>query len=92
MRQVTPTLRPQREIVIDWGGLPAWYLPNYWSDKTLKLTGPMLVNGLHAAQNAVSHLKVLTKALLEKNVPISVKYEHGCKRISLSRRWRTLLT
>jgi|SRR5271168_1153034 len=32
----------RRETVIDWGGLPAWYLPNYWGNKTLKVVGQRL--------------------------------------------------
>jgi hypothetical protein len=67
----------RRETVIDWGGLPAWYLPNYWDEKTLKVAGPVLVNGLHAAMDAVHHLQALAKEFSAKNVPFSVTYQHG---------------
>jgi hypothetical protein len=67
----------RRGTVIDWGGLPAWYLPNYWDDKTLKLTGPTLVNGLHSAQDAVHHLRALAIEFKSKGIPFSVNYAHG---------------
>jgi len=67
----------RRKTVIDWGGLPAWYLPNYWDAKTLKLTGPTLVNGLHSAQDAVYHLQALAIEFRNKGIPLSVKYAHG---------------
>jgi hypothetical protein len=66
----------RRETVIDWGGLPVWYLPNYWGE-TLKVAGPVLVNGLHAALDAVYHLQALAKEFREKGVPFSVQYKHG---------------
>jgi Putative abortive phage resistance protein AbiGi, antitoxin len=67
----------RRETVIDWGGLPAWYLPNYWGNESLKVAGPVLVNGLHAAMDAVHHLQVLAKEFNTKGVPFSVSYQHG---------------
>jgi len=67
----------RRETVIDWGGLPAWYLPNYWDDKSLKVVGPALVNSLHGAMDAVRHLQALAKEFNAKGVPFSVRYQHG---------------
>jgi hypothetical protein len=66
-----------RQTIIDWGGLPAWYLPNYWNSKTLKVVGPVLVNALHAAMNAVDQLRALAAEFSAKNVPLSVTYQHG---------------
>jgi Putative abortive phage resistance protein AbiGi, antitoxin len=66
----------RRETVIDWGGLPAWYLPNYWGE-TLKVVGPVLVNGLHAAMDAAGQFEALAKELIAKDVPLSVMYQHG---------------
>jgi hypothetical protein len=67
----------RRETIIDWGGLPAWYLPNYWGDKSLKIAGPVLANGLHAAMDAAQHLQVLATEFKAKGVPLSVVYKHG---------------
>jgi hypothetical protein len=67
----------RRETVIDWGGLPAWYLPNYWSDQSLKVAGSVLVNGLHAAMDTVNHFRALAIEFKTKGVPISVAYQHG---------------
>jgi hypothetical protein len=67
----------RRETIIDWGGLPAWYLPNYWGDKTLKVAGPVLVNGLHAAMDAAHHLQALAAEFKAKGVPFTVTYKHG---------------
>jgi hypothetical protein len=67
----------RRETIIDWGGLPAWYLPNYWGDKSLKIAGPVLVNGLHAAMDAAQHLQVLAAEFKAKGVPFTVTYRHG---------------
>ena len=67
----------RRETIIDWGGLPAWYLPNYWGDKTLKVAGPILVNGLHAAMDAAEHLRVLAVEFEAKGVPFTLTYKHG---------------
>ena len=67
----------RRETIIDWGGLPAWYLPNYWGNKTLKIAGPVLVNGLHAAMDAAEHLRVLAVEFEAKGVPFTVTYKHG---------------
>jgi hypothetical protein len=67
----------RRETIVDWGGLPAWYLPNYWGDKTLKVAGPVLVNGLHAAMDAAEHLRVLAVEFGAKGVPFTVTYKHG---------------
>jgi hypothetical protein len=67
----------RRETIIDWGGLPAWYLPNYWGNKTLKVAGPVLVNGLHAAMDATQHLQVLAAEFNAKGIPLTVTYKHG---------------
>jgi hypothetical protein len=67
----------RRETVIDWGGLPVWYVQNYWSDKTLKCVGPSLVNGLHAAKDAAQHLQVLAAAFKTSGIPFTVNYQHG---------------
>ncbi len=67
----------RRETIIEWGGLPAWYLPNYWSDKTLKGVGPVLVNGLHAAKVAAEQLQVLAAEFGAKGIPLAITYEHG---------------
>jgi hypothetical protein len=67
----------KRETIIDWGGLPAWYLPNYWSDITLKIAGGVLVNSLHAAMHAADHLRAITEELAKQNIPVTVNYSHG---------------
>lgn len=56
----------------DWGGLPAWYLPNYWGVGTLKVAGPTLVNSLHAAMDAADHIRAI-----DQIVPVKVQYAHG---------------
>jgi Putative abortive phage resistance protein AbiGi, antitoxin len=67
----------RREVVIEWGGLPAWYLPNYWSTDSLKVVGPVLVNALHAAMVSVDHLRAMAAEFAAKGVPLTIKYEHG---------------
>ena len=67
----------RRETVIDWGGLPAWYLSNYWDNKSLKVVGSALVNSLHGAKDAVCQLQALAKEFNAKGVPFSVTYQHG---------------
>ena len=66
-----------RETIINWGGLPAWYLPNYWHDDSLKVVGPALVNSLHAAMDAARQYQAIARELLSKGVPITVQYVHG---------------
>jgi hypothetical protein len=46
-------------------------------NKTLKVAGPVLVNGLHAAMDAAQHLRVLAAELKAKGVPFTVTYKHG---------------
>jgi hypothetical protein len=67
----------RRETVIDWGGLPAWYLPNYWSDKTLKCVGPVLVNSLHAGIDAVRNLQAFAREFVAKKIPLTVVNTEG---------------
>jgi hypothetical protein len=42
-----------RETIVNWGGCPAWYLPNHFSDAGLKSAGSSLVHELHAAMAAL---------------------------------------
>lgn len=67
----------RREVIIDWGGLPAWYLPNHWGNDTLKSVGSVLVNGLHAARDTASQLQAIVKEFSAKGIPFTLKYEHG---------------
>ena len=67
----------KRETVIDWGGLPVWYLPNYWSDTTLKLAGPTLVNSLHAAMQTADQFRAVIKVLSDNNISVTSNYTHG---------------
>jgi len=67
----------KRETIIDWGGLPVWYLPNYWSDVTLKIAGGLFVNSLHAAMHAADHFRVVTQELAKQNISVTVNYAHG---------------
>jgi hypothetical protein len=67
----------RHDTVIDWGGLPAWYLPNYWGDDTLKVAGPVLVNGLHAAMDAAQHFQALAAEFKAKTIPLTVTYKHS---------------
>ena len=67
----------KRETIVDWGGLPVWYLPNHWSSSSLKAVGPAIVNGLHAAKDAANHFEAIAKGLIEKNIPVSVQYTAG---------------
>jgi hypothetical protein len=48
-----------RETIVEWGGCPAWYLPNHHGGDTLKDNGPTLVNGLHAAMVALDSYYVI---------------------------------
>lgn len=66
-----------RTTIINWGGLPAWYLPNYWSNESLKVVGPVLVNSLHAAMDGVRQFQALARDLVAKGIPITVQYVHG---------------
>lgn len=66
-----------RNTIIDWGGLPAWYVPNYWGDGTLKVAGPVLVNGLHAAMDAADHLRAFAQNFHEQGKPVTIKYKSG---------------
>jgi Putative abortive phage resistance protein AbiGi, antitoxin len=51
-----------RETIIAWGGCPAWYLPNHHHGaNTLKDTGPVMVNGMHAALVALGNLMALAE-------------------------------
>jgi len=62
----------RRETIIDWGGLPVWYLPNHWGNGTLKCVGPVLVNAVHAVMDAANQFIALVNI-----ASISVNYEHG---------------
>ena len=50
-----------RKTIVEWGGCPAWYLPNHYGGDTLKDNGPLLVNGLHAAMIAVDSYQAFVK-------------------------------
>jgi hypothetical protein len=50
-----------RETIIEWGGCPAWYLPNHHGGDTLKDNGPLLVNGLHAAMTALDSFHAVVR-------------------------------
>ncbi len=67
----------RREVIIDWGGLPAWYLPNYWGSDSLKSIGAVLVNGLHAARDTASQFQAIVSEFSAKGIPFNLKYEHG---------------
>jgi hypothetical protein len=67
----------RREVIIDWGGIPAWYLPNFWSNDNFKSLGSVVVNGLHAAKDAASHFQTLIRELHSVGTSISIKHEQG---------------
>jgi Putative abortive phage resistance protein AbiGi, antitoxin len=50
-----------RQTVVEWGGCPAWYLPNHHGGETLKDAGPTLLNGLHAAMVALDSFHAAIK-------------------------------
>ncbi len=65
-----------RNTVVEWGGCPAWYLPNHHGGDTLKGNGPLLVNGLHAAMVAVDSYQAFVKGTEEllKNGQIKQRF------------------
>jgi hypothetical protein len=79
----------KRKTIIDWGGCPAWYLPNHPGKESLKETGAELVRGLHSSAQDVGHFRVLSQILpqqLKQHIPeaylsrdfeIKVKFAHG---------------
>jgi abortive phage resistance protein AbiGi (putative antitoxin) len=66
-----------RVTVIEWGGIPAWYVPNHWRDETLKGVGPALINSLHAAMEATDLFRALTQALNAVGIRTPINYVHG---------------
>jgi hypothetical protein len=54
-----------RQTVVEWGGCPAWYLPNHHGGDTLKDNGPNLLNGLHAAMVALDSYHAVIKSTEE---------------------------
>lgn len=69
----------KRQTIVEWGGLPAWYLPNHWGGDSLKCCGSTVVNALHAAADAVNHLEVTVREFTKKGIPFEVNYEQGEK-------------
>lgn len=67
----------QRQTIVEWGGLPAWYMPNHWDENSLKSVGPALVNGLHAAKDAAAQFKAVVEGLEAKGIPMRVDYKLG---------------
>jgi hypothetical protein len=67
----------KRQTVIDWGGLPVWYVPNHWDSGNLKGVGPMLVNALHQARDTAGHFGAFARECFAKGIPLTVKYELG---------------
>jgi abortive phage resistance protein AbiGi (putative antitoxin) len=78
-----------RETVVDWGGLPAWYLPNHPGKRTLKEISAEIIRGLHASAIALDNMQVLARdvpPMLKQYIPekylsrdfeIIFKFTHG---------------
>jgi hypothetical protein len=61
-----------RKTVIDWGGLPAWYLPNHPGNETLKELAAEIIRGLHASAIANENLQILARdipPMLKQHIP-----------------------
>jgi hypothetical protein len=61
-----------RKTLVDWGGSPAWYLPNHPGLESLKELGPSIVRGLHTSAIAVENFQTIVKdipPLLKKHIP-----------------------
>jgi hypothetical protein len=79
----------RRKTIIDWGGLPAWYLPNHPGNETLKELAAEIIRGLHASAIANENLQVLARdipPMLKQQIPeqylsrdfeISLNFTHG---------------
>jgi hypothetical protein len=79
----------QRKTIIEWGGCPAWYLPNHAGTTSLKEMGPALVRGFHASAVAIADLEALVRdipAQLKQHIPekylsrdfeIGLNFTHG---------------
>jgi hypothetical protein len=61
-----------RKTVIDWGGLPAWYLPNHPGNETLKELAAEIIRGLHASAIAIDNFQAIARDLppmLKQHIP-----------------------
>jgi hypothetical protein len=61
-----------RKAIIDWGGLPAWYLPNHPGNETLKELAAEIIRGLHASAIANDNFQALARDLppiLKQHIP-----------------------
>lgn len=79
----------RRKTIIDWGGLPAWYLPNHPGNATLKELAAEIIRGLHASAIANEDMQVIVRdvpALLKQHIPeqflsrafeINFNFTHG---------------
>ena len=80
-----------RPTLVDWGGCPAWYLPNHPGNSSLKESGAEVVRGLHASAVALDNMRAIvrdTPAALKKHIPeqflsrdfdFEVNFTHGPK-------------
>jgi hypothetical protein len=78
-----------RPTMVDWGGCPAWYLPNHPGNRSLKESGAEVIRGLHASAVAIDNMRALVRdvpAALKQHIPeqylsrefdFEVKFTHG---------------
>lgn len=79
----------KRRTIIEWGGLPAWYLPNHPGNDTLKELGAEIIRGLHASAIANENFQAFARDVppaLKQHIPeqylsrdfdIVIKFSHG---------------
>lgn len=79
----------RRKTIVDWGGCPAWYLPNHPGTASLREMGTALVRGFHASAVAIHDLEAIVRDLpaeLKKHIPpqyldpnfeITLNFSHG---------------
>jgi hypothetical protein len=61
-----------RKTMVDWGGLPAWYLPNHPGNETLKESAAEIIRGLYASALANENMQIIARDLpkmLKQHIP-----------------------
>jgi hypothetical protein len=78
-----------RRTLVDWGGCPAWYLPNHPGKSSLKECGAEAVRSLHSSAVALDQMRAFVRDIppvLKKHIPekylsrdfdFEVKFTHG---------------
>jgi hypothetical protein len=78
-----------RKTMVNWGGLPAWYLPNHPGNETLEESAAEIIRGLHASAIANENMQSTARDLptmlkqqipeqfLSKTFEIELRFTHG---------------